>query len=48
VHDFRAMDEAILREADADRDGPGLSRAAPKPAAQEPRGGWQRRMPPRR
>ena len=52
VHDFRAMDEAILRGSDADRHGPGLSRAAPKPAAepvaQAPRRGWLRRMPPRR
>jgi hypothetical protein len=52
VHDFRAMDEALLRGSEADRNGPGLSRAAPKPAAapvaQAPRAGWQRRMPPRR
>lgn len=52
VHDFRAMDEALLRGSEADRPGPGLTRAPPKPAAepvaQAPRGGWLRRMPPRR
>lgn len=52
VHDFRAMDEAILRGSEADRTGVGLTRAASKPAAepaaQAPRGGWLRRMPPRR
>lgn len=52
VHDFRALDEAILRGADADVGRPGLTRAAPDPAtepvAQVPRGGWLRRMPPRR
>ena len=52
VHDFRAMDEALLHGSEADRSGPGLSRSAPKPAAepvaQAPRGGWLRRMPPRR
>ena len=52
VHDFRALDEAILRGADADVGRPGLTRAAPDPAtepvAQAPRGGWLRRMPPRR
>lgn len=52
VHDFRAMDEAILREADAEAVAPGLvrptARRAAEPVAQAPRGGWQRRMPPRR
>jgi hypothetical protein len=51
VHDFRAMDEAILRGASADLDEPGLSRVPPKPAgpvARPARAGWQRRMPPRR
>jgi hypothetical protein len=52
VHDFRAMDEAILRGAAADVAGPGLTRGVPRPVAepvaQAPRGGWQWRMPPRR
>ena len=52
VHDFRAMDEAILREADAEAVAPGLVRPTPRraaePVTQAPRAGWQRRMPPRR
>lgn len=52
VHDFRAMDEAILRGIDGDADRPGLMRGtpnhAPEPVAQAPRAGWLRRMPPRR
>lgn len=52
VHDMRAMDEALLRGDDADAVRPGLARPAPAaaapPVAQAPRGGWLRRMPPRR
>jgi hypothetical protein len=46
------MDEAILREADAEAVAPGLVRPTPRraaePVTQAPRAGWQRRMPPRR
>jgi hypothetical protein len=54
VHDFRAMDEALLRGGDTEEPRPGLSRTAPararEPVAQLPaqRGGWLRRTPPRR
>jgi len=51
VHDLRALDEAILRGAEADLAGPGLARGMPQRAAESgarvPRDGW-RRMPPRR
>jgi hypothetical protein len=54
VHDFRALDEALLRGGETEEPRPGLSRTAParvrEPVAQLPaqRDGWLRRTPPRR